>query len=159
MDLGNEVCVLNPCKYKYSGGLQLKIKANEKILEQLEVDVKDYKNSFICLGHLHPIINGKISRKDCTSHWLKHNQLPEKFIVGTRVVPKTYKLCYYQKLQQLQKAELSQSALEEASTLASTSSFASASSSALTSTDVLSSMPVSMPVSKVLQDHNYFQVC
>jgi hypothetical protein len=74
MDLGNEVCVLNPCKFKYSGGLQLKVEANEKILDQIElaIDMKDSKAIYICLGHLHPVSNGKISRRDCTSHWLKH---------------------------------------------------------------------------------------
>ncbi len=47
MDSENELCIVNPCKFRYGGGLQLKIKANNQIIEQLELaeELKDPENS------------------------------------------------------------------------------------------------------------------
>jgi hypothetical protein len=47
MDSENELCIVNPCKFRYAGGLQLKVKANKQIIEQLELsgELKDPENS------------------------------------------------------------------------------------------------------------------
>jgi uncharacterized heparinase superfamily protein len=57
----NEICILKRCGFKTQR--QIKIKANNDILEKLElsqelIDSKDDgDNIFICLQHLHPVIN------------------------------------------------------------------------------------------------------
>ncbi len=47
MDSESELCIVNPCKFRYGGGLQLKVKANNQIIEQLELsgELKDPENS------------------------------------------------------------------------------------------------------------------
>jgi len=105
-------CILNPCSFKRRGVRQLKVKANISIIEQLELsrELNDAKDSgddiYICLRHLHPVINGSASGKDCLNHWLMNKTLPERIVVGSRKVPQTYKLSTYRKLQKLQKSKV-----------------------------------------------------
>ncbi len=65
---------------------------------------------YICLAHLHPVTNGRVSRNDCVSHWLKNGELPEKFVIGTRSILKRYKLASYRKLQKQHRADTSMAA-------------------------------------------------
>ena len=105
----NEICILKRCGFKTQR--QIKIKANSDILEKLElsqelIDSKDDgDNIFICLQHLHPVINGLATRKDCAQYWLEKNKLPDRFIVGFQNVPLTYKISSYRKLQNEQKSK------------------------------------------------------
>jgi len=112
MASADATCILNPCSFKRRGGHELKVKANCSIIEQLELsrEFKDAKDNgddiYICLRHLHPVINGSASGNDCLNNWLQNKKLPERFVVGSRRVPKTYKLSTYRKLQKQQKSKV-----------------------------------------------------
>jgi hypothetical protein len=113
MESTDAICILQRCGFKSGGRNELKVKANNQILEQLELsrelhDAKDDgDNIFICLHHLHQVIDGSRKRTGCLNYYLKHKRLPEKFIVGFQTVPKTFKLATYRKLQLQQKSKLS----------------------------------------------------
>jgi len=97
MNLRDQVCILNDCRYKKNNEQKVQF---DKFLYKLEIVPEKWdeaKNIFICLGHLHLMSNKKT---DCQKYWLENKSLPNEFVVGNRGVPKTYHLRKYRKLQQ-----------------------------------------------------------
>jgi len=102
MNYRNEVCILKHCLFKRKGGLELKVKA-DGFIDKLEIKPTKFdnaKNIYICIKHLHPVIDGK---KHLEHHWLKHQSLPDQFVIGKKGVPKTYRISKYRVLQERQK--------------------------------------------------------
>jgi len=104
MNLRDQVCILNDCRYKKNNEQKVQF---DKFLYKLEIVPEKWdeaKNIFICLRHLHLMSNKKT---DCQKYWLENKSLPNEFVVGNRGVPKTYHLRKYRKLQQKKLQKLS----------------------------------------------------
>jgi hypothetical protein len=97
MNSRDQKCILYLCPYKANQELKVQF---DDFLYKLEIvpdKWDDGKNVFICLRHLHSSCKRKINLQE---HWLENKQLPEQFTVGTKGVPRTYRLEKYRQLQQ-----------------------------------------------------------